>query len=233
MWARAAGLIYLFIVIAGGYAQLGVRDALIVAGDAAATAAKILENEALYRFGFAVEVFYLLLGIPLKYFLFRIFGVVNRGMAIVMVLFAALGAAIQAVILLGHYAPLLFLKSKHLEEAFTVAQRESLALLSLQFFDYGYMIALSFFGCFCLVIGSLITRQRFFPRFVGWLLMLEGVAYLTNSFGHFISPALGAKIFPFLLVSGVAELSFCLALLIAGVNEARWREHAGLAASAV
>jgi hypothetical protein len=223
LWARAAGAIYLLIVIAGGYAQLGIRDQLVVSGNAAATAANIIEREGLYRFGFAIEVFYLLWGIPLKYFLFRIFGVVNRNLALVMILFAAIGATIQSVILLGHYAPLIFLgKGAHLQQ-FTMAQRETLALVSLQFFDYGYMIALSFFGCFCLIIGFLILRSRFFPRFVGAMMMIEGVAYLLNSFGHFISPALGARIFPFLLVAGLAELTFCLTLLIYGVNESRWR----------
>jgi hypothetical protein len=152
--------------------------------------------------------------------------VVNRSLALVMVLFAVLGAAIQGVILLAHYAPLIVLgKSVHLQ-AFTTAQRNAFALLSLQVFDYGYMIALAFFGCFCLVIGYLVTRSSFFPRFVGPLLALEGAAYLLNSFGHFMSPPFGARVFPFLLVTGIAELSFCLTLLVAGVNEHRWRDQA-------
>lgn len=227
LWARAAGAIYLLIVIAGGYAQLGVRDQLVVAGDAAATAARIMEREGLYRFGFAIEVFYLLWSIPLKYLLYRIFSVVNRHLAIVMILFAALGTAVQAVILLGHYAPLIFLgKGAHLQQ-FTMAQRETMALVSLQFFDFGYMVALSFFGGFCLIIGYLIMRSTFFPRFVGALMAIEGVAYLLNSFGHFISPPFGDRIFPFLLVAGLAELTLCLTLLIYGVKESRWRAQAG------
>lgn len=226
LWARVAGVLYLIIVVAGGYAQLGVRDQVVVAGDAAATAARIIEHEGLYRFGFAIEVFYMLCSIPLKLLLYRLFSVVDRNLAIVMILFAAIGSAIQATILLAHYAPLIVLgDAAHLRQL-TMAQRETVAFLSLQVFDYGYMIALSFFGCFCLVIGYLIMRSRFFPRFVGGMLAIEGVAYLLNSFGHFISPPFGDRVFPFLLVAGLAELSFCLTLLIAGVNEARWREQA-------
>jgi hypothetical protein len=226
--ARIAGVLYLIIVVGGAFAQLGVRDGLVVAGDAAATARNIAGHELLYRAGFAIEVFYLLCGIPLKLLLYRIFGVVNRNLALVMVLFAAVGAAIQGVVLLAHYAPLVFLgKGAHLA-AFTVQQREAAAYLALQLFDYGYMIALAFFGCFCLIIGYLVTRSTFFPRVVGPLLAVEGAAYLANSFGHFISPPLGARLFPFLLVSGLAELSFCLALLIAGVNVSRWRSQRAL-----
>src|SRR5215212_1309154 len=78
MWARMAGLLYLIIVVGGAFAQLGVRDQLVVPGNAAATAARITEHELLYRLGFAIEVFYLLCSVPLKYFLYRLFSVVNR-----------------------------------------------------------------------------------------------------------------------------------------------------------
>ena len=221
--ARIAGVLYLIIVVFGAFAQLGVRDRLIVTGDAAATARNIVEHELLYRIGFSIEVFYLLCGVPLKILLYRIFSVVNRNLALVMVLFAAIGAAIQGVILLAHYAPLVLLGNGTYLAAFTPEQREAAAYVALNLFDYGYMTALAFFGCFCLIIGYLVTRSTFFPRFVGPLLVLEGAAYLTNSFGHFISPPFGARVFPFLLVTGLAELSFCLTLLIAGVNVTRWQ----------
>lgn len=226
--ARIAGVLYLIIIVGGAYAQLGVRDQLVVSGDPAATARNISANELMYRMGFSIEVFYLLCGIPLKLLLYKLFKVVNRNLAIVMVLFAAVGAAIQGVILLAHYAPLVFLGKGDYLSAFTPVQREAAAYLSLQIFDYGYMIALAFFGCFCLVIGYLILRSTFFVRALGVLMAVEGALYLTNSFGHFVSPPFGAKVFPFLLVSGLAEVSFCLCLLIVGVNVERWKAQAAL-----
>src|SRR3954468_19157250 len=104
--ARLAGLLYLIIVAGGLFAQIFVRDRLVVSGDAAATSQNILSHELLYRLGFAVEVFYLLCGIPLKFFLYDLFKVVNRKLILAAVLFAFVGAAIQAVMLLAHYAPL-------------------------------------------------------------------------------------------------------------------------------
>jgi hypothetical protein len=223
--ARIAGFIYLIIIVGGAFAQLAVRDGLVVNGNPTATAHNILAHELRYRLGFAIEVFYLLCGVPLKLFLYDIFKVVDRKLAIAMVLFAAIGAAIQAVVLLAHYAPLILLGNSADLSAFTTAQLQGAAYLSLRMFDYGYMIALAFFGCFCLVIGYLILRSTFFPRLVGPLLITEGLCYLTNSFAHFIAPAVGDRVFPFLLVSGLAEVSFCLTLLIAGVNVQRWKEQ--------
>ncbi len=56
---------------------------------------------------------------------------------------------------------------------------------------------------------------------------IAGLLYLTNSFAHFVSPPVGARVFPFLAVSGIAEVSFCLWLLVVGVNVQRWKEQAG------
>jgi uncharacterized protein DUF4386 len=228
--ARLAGILYFIIIVGGAWAQLGVRDQLVVAGDAAATARNIVLHDLKYRAGFSIEVFYLLCSIPLKLLLFRIFGIVNRNLALVMVLFAAVGTAVQGVILLLHYAPLVILGKGAYLAALPQEQREALAYLALRLFDNGYMIALTFFGCFCLIVGYLVTRSTFFPRFVGPLMAIEGVAYLTNSFAHFLSPPFGSRLFPFLLVAGLAEISFCLALLIAGVNVTRWNEQRAEAA---
>jgi hypothetical protein len=224
--ARLAGFLYLIIIVGGVFAQIFVRDRLVVSGDPASTARNIVSHDLLYRMGFSVEVFYLLCGIPLKFFLYDLFKVVDRKLILVTVLFAFVGAAVQGVILLAHYAPLILLTKSTALAAFTTEQLEAAAYLSIRIFDYGYMIALAFFGCFCIMMGYVIVRSTFFPRFVGALLWVEGAAYLLNSFAHFIAPAVGARIFPFLLVSGIAEISFCLTLLIAGINLPRWKAQA-------
>lgn len=229
--ARWAGVLYLIIIVGGAWAQLAVRDRLFVNGDPAATARNIMSNELLYRMGFTVEVFYLLCGVVLKFFLYEVFKVADRKLILVTILFAIIGAATQAVILLAHYAPLIFLSKSTALAAFSREQLEAAAYLSIRIFDYGYMIALAFFGCFCVMMGVVIVRSTFFPRFVGVLLWIEGGAYLLNSFGHFIAPAFGDRVFPFLLASAIAEISFCLTLLIAGVDASRWKEQALLNAA--
>ncbi len=225
--ARIAGFLYLIIIVGGAFAQLGVRDRLVVSGDAVATAQNILANELLYRVGFAVEVFYVLWCIPLNILLYDLFKIVDKKLAVIMVFFSTVGAAVQALALLAHYAPLVLLGKASYLTAFTTAQLQAAAYLSIRLFDNGYMIALSFFGMFCITLSYLILRASFVPRFLAVLLFIEGSLYLANSFGHFLAPAVGNKIFPFLLLSGVAEVSFCLWLLIVGINLPRWKEQAG------
>jgi hypothetical protein len=226
--ARIAGLLYLIIIAGGIFAQMGVRARLVVNGDAAATANNIIAHELLYRLGFAVEVFYLLCNIPINIILYDLFKIVNKRMAMVMLFFATVGTAVEGVAMLAHYAPLIFLGKAAYLAAFTTAQLQAGAYLSLQMFDYGFMIALAFFGFFCISLAYLIFRSTFFPRVIGGLLAIQGSLYLTNSFAHFISPAVGDRVFPFLAASGIAEISFCLWLLVVGVNVQRWTEQAAL-----
>jgi hypothetical protein len=227
--ARIAGLLYLIIIVGGIFAQIGVRGRLVVSGDPAATAHNILDHELLYRLGFAVEVFYLLCNVPINLLLYDLFKVVDKKMALLMVCFATVGTAVEGVSLLAHYAPLIFLGKGAYLSAFTTAQLQTAAYVSLQMFDVGFMIALTFFGFFCISLGYLVFRSMFFPRIICALLVTEGVLYLTNSFAHFIAPTVGDRVFPFLAVSGIAEISFCLWLLVVGVNVPRWREQASRA----
>lgn len=57
---------------------------------------------------------------------------------------------------------------------------------------------------------------------------IAGLSYLTNSFALLLAPALAGKLFPAILLPAfVAETSFCLWLLVKGVNVPRWREAVG------
>jgi Domain of unknown function (DUF4386) len=225
--ARIAGFLYLIVIIGGIFAEIGVRGRLVVNGDPAATAHNIVAHELLYRLGFAVELFYLLCNIPLTFLLYDLFKIVNRKLAVVAALFSVVGTAVEGVSLLAHYAPLVFLGKASYLSAFTPAQLQAASYVSLRMFENGFAIGLAFFGGYCFALAYLIFRSTFFPRVIGGLLAIEGALYLTNSFAHFISPPVGARVFPFLAVSGIAEVSFCLWLLLVGLNEQWWKEQAG------
>ncbi len=85
--------------------------------------------------------------------------------------------------------------------------------------------SLVFFGCYCLLIGYLILRSRFLPRFVGVLMAAAGLGWLT-----FISPGLAARVSPYhYIMGGIGEGLLTLTLLVMGVDEERWRQEAAAA----
>jgi len=84
--------------------------------------------------------------------------------------------------------------------------------------------SLVFFGPFCVLLGILILRSQFLPRWLAWPLIVAGIGWLM-----YLIPAVAhhAKIviFP---VGFIAEFEFALWLL-RGVDETRWPEPRQLA----
>jgi hypothetical protein len=84
--------------------------------------------------------------------------------------------------------------------------------------------SLVFFGPYCLLIGYLIFRSTFLPRFLGVLMLFAGLGWLV-----FLSP-LAILLLTYLKVLGfLAEASLMLWLIIKGVNVQRWKEQASAA----
>jgi hypothetical protein len=232
LYARIAGGLYLIVIVGGIFAEIFVRGRLVVHGDAAATAQNIQAHELLYRLGFVVEVFYCACNIPLAVIFYKLFKVVNKNVALMMLLFDLVSNTIESISILAHFAPLVLFGGGHYLSAFTTEQLQAAAYLSLQLFEYGFAICLVFFGFDCFTMAYLIVHSKFFPRLIGVLLAIEGLGYLVNSFSLFLAPALQARIFPYFAATAIAEVALCLWLLVMGVNVQRWNEQAEAAGGA-
>jgi hypothetical protein len=76
---------------------------------------------------------------------------------------------------------------------------------------------LPLFGVYCLLIGYLIVRSTYVPRFLGVLMAFGGLGWLT-----FLSPSLANQLSPYNFAPGIiGEGSLTLWLLIAGVEPRR------------
>lgn len=101
----------------------------------------------------------------------------------------------------------------------------ALAYLSLKLHDYGFGISLVFFGFQCLVLGYLLFRSGYFPKTLGVLMTIAGLSYLTNSFTLILAPTYSAMIFPMLVLAFIGETSFCLWLMVNGMNLPKWEKQ--------
>jgi hypothetical protein len=226
LYARIAGFLYLIVIVGGAFAELMVRGKLVVHGDAAATAHNIMAHQLLYRLGFAAELFYCVCNVPLTVIFYNLFKVVNRNVALMMVLLDLTTNIIESVSLLGHYAPLLILGGGTHLNAFSPEQLQAAAYVSIQLFEHGFAICLVFFGFDCFTMAYLIYRSTFFPRIIGAMLAIEGVGYLINSSALFLAPELQPRIFPYFAPTAIAEIALALWLLVMGVNAQKWKAQA-------
>jgi len=231
-YARIGGVLYLYIIAAGTFAEVFVRSRLIVSADAAATARNIMANELLFRLGFSGEFLHLACDVAVAVILYALLRPVDRNIALLAALMRLACDIILAISGLSHFAVLRLLGGSAYLETFSSDQLESLALLAMRLHGDGYGISLVFFSFACLALGYLIFRSGYLPRALGALLAIAGVCYLLNSFAHFLAPAFAAALFPAIFVPiFVAELSLSLWLIVKGVDAVRWDEKAGVLAS--
>jgi len=217
--ARLAGLFYLLTIVTRMFAEIFVRNRLVVSDDAAATAANIMARESLFRIGFAADIVAFAAYIALTGLLYELFKPVNRSLSLVAVFFSLAASVVQAISSLFHLAPLILLGSAPYLRAFTVEQLQALSLMFLKLRAAAYHnIGLVFFGLYCLLVGILILKSTFLPRALGVLMALAGLSY-----GLFLSPPLVRVLQPYILVfPGVGQIALTLWLLTMGVSTERW-----------
>jgi hypothetical protein len=74
--------------------------------------------------------------------------------------------------------------------------------------------SLVFFGAYCLLLGFLIFRSDYMPRWLGWLVVLAGMGWLT-----YLSPELVKHLGRFVMISGLlGEGGLTLWLLVGPVQ---------------
>ena len=79
--ARIAGLLYVAVIVLGGFAEIAVREGLVVAGDPSATARAIMAHESLFRWGFAAEMMTNVIAIPVTLIMYRLLVPAGRFLA--------------------------------------------------------------------------------------------------------------------------------------------------------
>jgi hypothetical protein len=206
------------MAVAAGFAEFGVYRSLVVPGDAVATAAKILASERQFRLGYLGYLVAFLCDVPVALLLYELLRPVNKPLALTAAAFRLVYTALAAACLLHLVAAASLLDGGAYLSVLETAQRQALALLSLDQFKQGFGLALVFFGVHLLLLGTLLFKSRSFPKALGVLILLAGLAYLTDSLSRIVAPTLNAAMVPYLALPASLELVLALWLLVKGVR---------------
>jgi hypothetical protein len=229
VYARIGGLLYLITIVVGIFNEAFVKGKIIVSGDAMATAANLRSMESLWRLGIAGQMLMVICTVTLSLILYVLLRPVSRNLALLATFFGLIATAADAAHLVQLVEALLPLGSAAYLKAFTPEQLNAMIMLSLKSHDVGYGIGLLLFGPFFLVAGYLIFKSTYFPRAIGILYQIGGVAYMVNGFVLILAPRFAAQMFTIIVLPCfVGEASFCLWLLIRGVNVRKWNESIGI-----
>ena len=178
----------------------------------------IITNEGSFRLALVVALTSGFLFLMVAWGLYVLLRPVNRNLALLFLLLNAVGVAIQGASMLGLVSALLQSDASSHMGAYSAAQLEGLAYLSINVYKAGWVTAQLFFATWLFPLGYLVYRSGFLPRFLGVLLVLDGIAVLIWFLQALLLPDYPAIRYPGLVVSFVAELGLGLWLLVKGVR---------------
>lgn len=218
-YARLAGILGVITLFAGGFGEAYVPGAMIVSGDAGATARNILAGESLFRWGFAGYLVEALCDAGLTMAFWVLVRPVNPNVAMLMVIFRIISTCGFAAAETLYFGALQTLKGAAVLSAFPPDQLNGIAYTLLRVSGFGQALFSMFYGVANVAFGWLIYRSGYLPRVFGVGMAIMGVAFALRTFLLVLAPAYAS---PLLLVSAaIVFIPFSLWLLVKGVDVRR------------
>jgi hypothetical protein len=173
----------------------------------------------LFRWGTLAETLGAVIFIGLSLALYRLFEDVDRHRARQLVALVLVSSAFILVAALFNAAALLVLRGGPAFAAFDGHTREALGMLLIRMREQANGINQMFWGLWLLPFGWLVVRSRFLPRWLGYWLLLDGVAWVVAGITWFLAPDYFDALFRYFQPAFFAELGAMLWLLIMGAKE--------------
>ncbi len=223
--ARLAGLLYLIPLFCGPFSMIYVPSMVVVPGDAAATASRLMASESLFRLGLLSHSAIFLSEVALTAVLYVVLKPAGRKLALTAT-FARLAMTIlQGVNLFPLLAALQCLGSASYRSAFAEQQVQAFALFMIDLHGLGVHVWELFFGLHCLLVGVLLFRSGYFPRVLGVLMGIASLGYSLSGIGHLLAPGAAPVFEPIVAVAAiVGEIPFVFWLLFKGLDAQGWQD---------
>ena len=216
--AVIAGIGYVLLFGLAIFANFFVREGLVVADDAAETAANIAESNWLFRIGLASFLAIFLIDVVVAWALYIVFRTQHRDLSLVAAWSRLVYTVFLGVAAVFFFQALAFYDSPAIAEAFGDAERNAQALVSLELFNAAWLIGLAAFGMHLVVLGYLVVRSTEAPRLLGFFMIAAGAAYIIDTSAHSLLADYASYATAFLLMvaipSVIAEGWFGLWLLL-------------------
>lgn len=216
--ARTAGWWYLACALTAPFSLIYVPSKLIQHDNPAATLQNILASESLFRWSLFTGLLSTTAFMIAVLMLYRLFTPVSRALGLAMVGLALITLPLSLLDAIDGVVTLNLLHGTRLLSGVDPALRQPLAILSVAV--GGPIVAISelFWGLWLLPLGGLVMRSRFLPRWLGVVVLVNGLAYVAVSFAAIVEPASLATMNRWTTIPLFGEPLFILWLLIRGIR---------------
>jgi hypothetical protein len=219
--ARAAGILYLLLIISGFIYLVFIPLELIDLQNATKTLENIRSSELVFRLGIVTAICSSLLFMLLPLALYNLLQKVNKVSAKFMVLFALISIPISFVNILNKFSVLTLINKSEYAQKIGQAEFQTQVMLYLENYNNGVQVSQIFWGLWLLPFGYLVYKSGFLPKVLGVFLMAGCFGYLITFFGGFLYSDFNKTIISEIAgyPAPIGEIGICLWLLIMGTNK--------------
>jgi len=228
VYARVAAILFIIMAIAAEFSTGVLGLDVVEPGDATTTANNLIDAKAEFRVGIIGHLIVLFMDIGVAVLLYELLRPVNKTLSLLATAFRLIMVAMRGVNLVTHFVALTLVSGADYLTAFETDQLHGLVLLSLTAFEDGVLIDFIFFSVHLLLVGYLVFKSGYLPKFIGIWLMIACLGYLINSFtrlGFFFSDDEEMVTLLIFLPSSLSEFALFLWLLFKGVNVEQWEKQ--------
>lgn len=209
--ALIAGLAYLLSPVTT--AEYQIYPKLVVPGHIDQTVHNIGAHPALFAAMILCYLVTFLEDIVLAWALYILLAPVNRALSLLAAWFRLIYAAVALVAVMNLATAYRVVTTPDFLAAFGSMQLLAQVKLLLSSFRYEWSLSLVIFAIHLLLIGVLIFRSGYIPKFIGALLAIDGVGWLVDSLQPYLYPNAHLD---WIFITFFGELIFMLWLLIWG-----------------
>jgi hypothetical protein len=224
-YAKIAGILFLLSFVAGFFGEFYVPSHLIVPGDAAATAANLVDNDTLFRIGFAAYLVEAWCDVGLALLLYVLLKPVHRHLALLSAFLGLVSTALFAVCEMFFFCAPFLLTNPLFAQSFSPGQLNALVYFFVRVYASGAGLFMIFYGSASLIRGYLIYRSIYLPRFLGVMLGILGLAFIIKNLTLVLVPKYSWDLL--LLPAPLTILALTVWFLTKGIDVEKWNARAG------
>ena len=183
------------------------------------TANNIIASAGLFRIGIFIFLIVAVLDVVIAWALYFLLKPVNQSLSLLAAWFRVVYAAIFVSALNNLLIVLQLLNGSDYLQVFETDQLHAQVMLSLNAFTDGWNIGLAIFGLHLLVLGYLVFKSGYLPKFLGILVVIAGSGYLIDNLGKLLSPDYNITISMFTFIGEVLLIFWLLGKGIKGFDK--------------
>ena len=218
-YSRAVGLFLILSMLGGWFGEMHVPS-LMMAGDAAATAANLRLHDGLFRLGFAAYLAEAFSDIVLAWLFYVLLKPVHRDLALLAAFFGLVSTSLFAVTKMFYFAAPMFLSGRAYLTAFPPDQLEALASLFLSLYGGLSGLTMIFYGAAWIIRGWLTFRSTYLPRWLGALMAAAGLGFAAKTITLVLVPSYSWDVL--LAPMFLNAVALTIWMLARGVDRDKW-----------